>query len=221
MDLFFQVELPIMAVFGAGFLLQWIRILDVKSLAAVSIYIFLPALVFTNLYEANFNQGYMIIVIFEFLLLFAMIFFVLMFECIFIWWESVESGAILTTAFMNGGNYGVPVILFCVGEAAMPYAIFLMVLQTMIMNVFGVYYASRSTSGFFRACKTILKMPATYAAVIGIGLQALSINIPESVYSTLTMLSDAAIPLMMVILGMQLASITSLSFNWQVIFAAA
>src|SRR5699024_12564134 len=51
--------------------------------------------------------------------------------------------------------------------------------------------------------------------------QAMSINIPESVYSTLTMLSNAAIPLMMVILGMQLASITSLSFNWQDILSAA
>jgi len=148
MDLFFQVVLPIMAVFGAGFLLQWIRILDVKSLAAVSIYIFLPALVFTNLYEANFNQGYTIIVIFAFFLLFAMIFFVKMFACIFKWRESVESGAILTTAFMNGGNYGVPVILFCVGEAAMPYAIFLMVLQTMIMTYSGCIMLRAVRAGF-------------------------------------------------------------------------
>lgn len=220
MDLFFQVVLPIMAVFGAGFLLQRIRILDVKSLAAVSIYIFLPALVFTTLYEASFNQGYTIIVMFAFLLLFAMILCVKVFAWIFKWSDSVESGTILTTAFMNGGNYGVPVLLFSVGEAAMPYAVFLMVLQSLIMNVFGVYYASRSASGFLQACKSVLKMPATYAAILGIGFQALSINIPESVYSTLTMLSDAAIPLMMVILGMQLASITSLKFNWQVIISA-
>ncbi|TFJ94246.1 AEC family transporter [Lentibacillus salicampi] len=221
MALFFQVVLPIVAVFAAGFLLQRIRILDVKSLAAASIFIFMPALVFTTLYEASFNQGYTMIAIFAFLLLVAMILFVKVFARVFKWPESVESGAILSTAFMNGGNYGVPVILFSIGEAAMPYAIFLMVLQTMIMNVFGVYYASRSTSGFWRACKTVLKMPATYAAIIGVGLQALSINIPGSIYSTLTMLSDAAIPLMMVILGMQLASITSLSFNWQVILSAA
>ncbi|MFD1362130.1 AEC family transporter [Lentibacillus salinarum] len=221
MNVLFQVVLPIMAVFGAGFLLQRIRILDVKSLAAASIYIFLPALIFTTLYEASFNQGYTIIVIFAFSLLLAMIVMVKLFARIFKWPGSVESGAILTTAFMNGGNYGVPVILFSIGEAAMPYAIFLMVLQTLIMNVFGVYYASRSASGFLRACKSVFKMPATYAAVLGVGFQALSLNIPESVYSTLTMLSDAAIPLMMVILGMQLASITSLSFNWQVILSAA
>ncbi|SFB32634.1 hypothetical protein SAMN04488072_11621 [Lentibacillus halodurans] len=221
MDVFFQVVLPIMAVFGAGFLLQRIRFLDVKSLAAASIYIFLPALVFTTLYEASFNQGYTMIVIFAFYLLFAMIVVVKMLAHIFKWSESVESGSILTTAFMNGGNYGVPVILFSIGEAAMPYAVFLMVLQSLIMNVFGVYYASRSTSGFWRACKTIFKMPATYAAVLGVGFQASSVDIPDSVYSTLAMVSDAAIPLMMVILGMQLASITGLQFNWNVILSAA
>ncbi|GGJ87226.1 membrane protein [Lentibacillus kapialis] len=221
MHIFLQVILPIMVVFGAGFVLQRIRALDVKSLAAASIYIFMPALVFTNLYEAHFNQGYTVIVVYAIFLLFSMIFFVKLLARLFKWRASVESGAILATAFMNGGNYGVPVILFSIGEEAMPYAIFLMVLQTMIMNVFGVYYASRSTSGFWRACKTVLKMPATYAAILGIGFQALPISIPESVYSTLTMLSNAAIPLMMVILGMQLASITSLSFNWQVILSTA
>ncbi|ALX50300.1 AEC family transporter [Lentibacillus amyloliquefaciens] len=221
MAIFFQVVLPIMAVFGAGFVLQRIRVLDVKSLAAASIYIFLPALVFTNLYEASFNQGYTVIVIYAFLLLFLMIVLIKICARVFKWTESVESGSILTTAFMNGGNYGVPVILFSIGEEAMPYAIFLMVLQTMIMNVFGVYYASRSTSGFLRALKTIFKMPATYAAVLGIGFQAMSVSIPESVYSTLTMLGNAAIPLMMVILGMQLASITSLKFDWQVILSAS
>lgn len=221
MAIFFQVVLPIMAVFGSGFILQRIRVLDVKSLAAASIYIFLPALVFTNLYEATFNQGYTVIAVYAFLLLFVMIIFIKIFANVFNWTESVESGSILTTAFMNGGNYGVPVILFSVGEEAMPYAIFLMVIQTMLMNVFGIYYASRSTSGFIRSFKTILKMPATYAALLGIGFQALSVNIPESVYSTLNMLGDAAIPLMMVILGMQLTSITSLKFDWQVILSAS
>ncbi|WP_164667955.1 AEC family transporter [Virgibacillus doumboii] len=220
MQLFFQVVLPIMAVFGAGYILQRIRILDVKSLATVSIYIFLPALVFTTLYESSFNQGFTYIIVFAFFLLFMIIILNKLFARIFHWKESVESGSILSTAFMNSGNYGVPVMLFSIGEAAMPYAIFLMVLQTLIMNVFGVYYASRSTSGFKEALLMIFKMPATYATVLAFVFQAIPWEIPDSIYSTLTMVGDAAIPLMMVMLGMQLASITSLKFNWQVISSA-
>lgn len=220
MELFFQVVLPIIAVFGAGYLLQRARILDVKSLATTSIYIFLPALVFTTLYESSFNQGFTIIIVFAFFLLFMMIVLNKLIARIFKWDQSVESGSILTTAFMNGGNYGVPVMLYSLGEAAMPYAIFFMVLQSLVMNFFGVYYASRSTSGISRAFLTIFKMPATYAAVLAFVFQSIPWEIPDSVYSTLTMVGDAAIPLMMVMLGMQLASITSLKFNWQVISSA-
>ncbi|WP_404454587.1 AEC family transporter [Virgibacillus necropolis] len=220
MGLFFEVVLPIIAVFGVGFLLQRIRVLDVKSIATVSIYIFLPALVFTSLYEAEYNQGFTIIIVFAFFLLFMMIVINKMLARIFKWKQTVESASILTTAFMNGGNYGVPVIIYSVGEAALPYAIFFMVLQSLVMNFFGVYYASKGTSGISRAVKTIFKMPATYAAVLAFIFQKIPWEIPDPVYSTLSMVGSAAIPLMMVMLGMQLASITSLKFNWQIISSA-
>lgn len=220
MGLFFEVVLPIIAVFGVGFLLQRIRVLDVKSIAAVSIYIFLPALVFTSLHEAEYDQGFTIIIIFAFFLLFMMIVINKVLARIFKWKQSVESATILTTAFMNGGNYGVPVILFSLGEAALPYAIFFMVLQSLVMNFFGVYYASKGTSGIPRAVKTIFKMPATYAAVLAFIFQKIPWEIPDPVYSTLSMVGSAAIPLMMVMLGMQLASITSLRFNWQILTSA-
>lgn len=217
MGLFFEVVLPIIAVFGVGFLLQRVRVLDVKSIATVSIYIFLPALVFTSLYEAEYNQGFTIIIVFAFFLLFMMIVINKILARVFKWNRSVESATILTTAFMNGGNYGVPVILFSIGDAALPYAIFFMVLQSLVMNFFGVYYASRGTSGIARALKTIFKMPATYAAVLAFIFQKIPWEIPDPVYSTLTMVGSASIPLMMVMLGMQLASITSLKFNWQIL----
>lgn len=220
MGLFFEVVLPIIAVFAAGFLLQRIRVIDVKSVATVSIYIFLPALVFTSLYEAEYDQRFTIIIIFAFFLLAMMIFINKILARIFNWNQSTESATILTTAFMNGGNYGVPVILFSLGDAALPYAIFFMVLQSLVMNSFGVYYASKSTSGIPRAIKTIFKMPATYAAVLAFIFQEIPWEIPTAAYSTLTMVGGAAIPVMMVMLGMQLASITSLKFNWQILTSA-
>ncbi|MFD2044868.1 AEC family transporter [Ornithinibacillus salinisoli] len=220
MGLFFNVILPIVAVFGAGYILQRIRILDVKSIASMSIHIFLPALVFTQLYEAEFDQSYTIILGFSFFLLIMMIVLNKILRRILKWERSVESASILTSAFMNAGNYGVPVILFSIGQEALPYAVFFMVIQTIFMNAFGVYYASRDKSGYKRAVKTILRLPATYAAVFAFILQNIAWEIPEPVFSTLSMLSGAAIPIMMVMLGMQLASITSIKFNWQVIISA-
>src|SRR5699024_4320304 len=179
------------------------------------------SLVFTTLYESAFDMGYSMIVMFAFLLLLLMVLINKGLAKLFGWPQSVESASILTSAFMNSGNYGVPVILFSVGKAALPYVVFFMVLQSLIMNVFGVYYASRSTSGISQALQTVLKMPATYAAILAFTLQSISWEIPAPIYSTLTMLSDASIPLMMVLLGMQLASSTSLRLNGQVMASAA
>lgn len=220
MSLFLNVILPIMAVFATGFILQRIRLLDVKSVSAVTLYILSPALIFVTLYDAEFDSGFMVILIYMFVLFFIMVFLNKILAKIFKWNPNTESASILATGFMNSGNYGLPVVLYSVGNAAVPYAIFIMVVQALQNNFFGVYYASRSTSGMRRAFENILKMPTTYAAILAFLFQFLSISIPESVHSTLAMVGNAAIPVMMIMLGMQLGSITGLKLNWQVVTSA-
>lgn len=218
MSLFFNVILPIIAVFTAGFILQRVRVMDVKSVSTITLYILTPALVFTSLYDAEFDKGYMIIVIYMLVLFFFMVVINKILARLFKWGPSVESAAILSTGFMNSGNYGLPVVLFSLGNAALPYAVFIMIVQSLMNNFFGIYYASRSTSGIKRAFKNVLKMPTTYAAILAFIFQYFSLGpLPDSIHSTLAMVGDAAIPVMMIMLGMQLASITSINLNWQVI----
>jgi len=220
MSLFLNVILPIMVVFASGFILQRVRLLDVKSVSAVTLYILSPALIFVTLYDAEFDSGFMVIIVYMFVLFFMMVFLNKILAKLFKWSPSTESASILATGFMNSGNYGLPVVLFSVGSAAVPYAIFIMVVQALQNNFFGVYYASRSTSGMKMAFENILKMPTTYAAILAFIFQFFSIGIPESVHSTLTMVGDAAIPVMMIMLGMQLGSMTGLKLNWQVVTSA-
>ncbi|MFS0750719.1 AEC family transporter [Oceanobacillus sp. 1P07AA] len=220
MSLFIEVILPIMAVFASGFILQRIRLLDVKSVSAVSLYILTPALVFVTLYDATFDSGFLIILIYMFVLFFIMVFLNKLLAKIFGWNSNKESAAILATGFMNSGNYGLPVVLYSIGPAAVPYAIFIMVVQALQNNFFGVYYASRSTSGMKKAVKNVLKMPTTYAAVFAFVCSWVSITIPDFIHSTLTMVGDAAIPVMMIMLGMQLGSLIGLKLDWQVVLSS-
>lgn len=219
MGLFLSVILPIMAVFGSGFILQRIRALDVRSVSAVSLYILSPALVFVSLYEAEYDSGYMIILIYMFVLFYVMVILNKILGKIFKWKQKIESASILATGFMNSGNYGLPVVLFSLGNAALPYAIFIMVVQSLQNNFFGIYYASRSTSGVRRALENVMKMPTTYAAILAFILHFLNIGIPDAIFSTLSMVGDAAIPVMMIMLGMQLGSITGLKLDWQVVIS--
>ena len=220
MGLFLSVILPIMAVFASGFILQRIRVLDVKSVSAVSLYILSPALVFVTLYEAEYDSGFLVILIYMFVLFYIMVALNKILAKVFKWERNTESASILASGFMNSGNYGLPVVLFSVGQAAVPYAIFIMVVQSLQNNFFGIYYASRSTSGMRRALENIMKMPTTYAAILAFILHYFSVGVPEAIHSTLSMVGDAAIPVMMIMLGMQLGSITGLKLNWQVVISS-
>lgn len=220
MLLFIEVILPIMAVFASGFLLQRIRVLDVRSVSAISLYILSPALVFVTLYDAEFDQGFLIILIFMFALFYAMVILNKILAKFFGWDGNKESAAILSTGFMNSGNYGLPVVLYSIGSAAAPYAIFIMVVQSLQNNFFGVYYASRSTSGMKRAVINVFKMPTTYAAILAFFFSIQSITVPDYIHSTLEMVGNAAIPVMMVMLGMQLGSLTALKIDWQVVISS-
>ncbi|PIC71259.1 transporter [Sporosarcina sp. P16b] len=219
MGLFFTVILPIISVFAVGFILQRVKDLHIKSISSLSIYILTPALVFTSLYQADFNTSYMTILIYMFSLFYAMVLLNKVIAKIFKWEKKVESASILATGFMNSGNYGLPVVLFSLGEKALPYAIFIMVIQSLQNNFFGVYYASRSTSGIGRSIKMVFKMPTTYAAIFAFLFQYFKISVPESILSTTSMVGDAAIPVMMILLGMQLGSVISKRPNWQVVIS--
>lgn len=219
MSLFFTVILPIMAVFASGFILQRIRLLDMRSVSSVSLYILQPALVFVSLYEAKYDQGFMIILVFMFLLFYVMVIINKVLAKVFKWDQKTESASILATGFMNSGNYGLPVVLFSLGNAAVPYAIFIMVLQSLQNNFFGIYYASRSTSGMGRALKNVMMMPTTYAAILAFIMHYFNIGVPDAIFSTLDMVGGAAVPVMMIMLGMQLGSIVGLKLNWQVVIS--
>lgn len=219
MALFFHVILPIFAVFGSGFILQRIRVLDIRAVAAVSLYILSPALVFSSLYQADFHSGYFVIIVYMFVLFYVMVFLNKLLAKFFGWEQRTESASILATGFMNSGNYGLPVVLFSIGEHAIPYAVFIMIIQSLQNNFFGIYYASRGTSGVKQALLNVCKMPTTYAAIIAFGFHYFHIPISTSIIDTITLVGDAAIPVMMIVLGMQLGSVIKLKQNWQVIFS--
>lgn len=213
MGIFLQVVLPIISVFVIGYVLQMWKKLDVKPVSAVTIYIFIPFLVFQAFYDENFGGEFSIIVLVNFVLLFAIIGMTKLFAFINKWERSEESGMILATAFMNSGNYGTPIVLFALGEEAFRYAILFMAVQTMIMNSFGVYYASRGNYEIRYAVYSVLKMPATYAIIIALGLNFTGIDLHTRVIEMVDFMAAVALPLMMIVLGMQLANIEFKQFE--------
>ncbi|GAE92121.1 hypothetical protein JCM21714_1102 [Gracilibacillus boraciitolerans JCM 21714] len=119
---------------------------------------------------------------------------------------------ILASVFMNNGNYGAPLVLLVFGEEGFHYAIILMVLQTLIMCTIGIYFAAKGggSSGQqvrISPLKDVIRVPIVYGAVLGIILNLLGIKIGGQMMTAVDMVSDATIPTIMIVLGMQLAKI--------------
>ncbi|WP_368503919.1 AEC family transporter [Alkalihalophilus sp. As8PL] len=214
MTIFFHVMLPVLLVFVLGFLIQKWKKVDIKPISTVAIYVMTPCLVFRTFYLSELNLQYVYMITFSLVLLFGLIFINKIYAKVKQLSTSQESGLILATAFMNSGNYGAPIILFAYGEAGFAYSVSFMVLQAIIMNFFGVYYAAKGKNGMKIAKKAVLSMPATYAVILALLFNVFAIDIPNPFMLTIDMIAEATVPTVMLILGMQLALIKWGDFDW-------
>ncbi|WP_018923354.1 AEC family transporter [Salsuginibacillus kocurii] len=217
MEIFLEVMVPVLLVFVTGYILQKRKMLDIKPVSTVALYVMTPALVFDTFYDTTIDIQYMYMLIFSAILLAVLIVINKVYAMIRKFSQDTESGLILSTAFMNAGNFGAPLILFAYGEEGFAYAVSFMVIQSVIMNVFGVYYAARGGSGIRQALKTVLMMPVTWAVVAAMLVIGFNITVPAPLLLTTGIIGEAAIPTVMIILGMQLALIPWRSFEWELV----
>ncbi|MBM7602392.1 putative permease [Metabacillus crassostreae] len=208
---FILIVLPAFIIFAVGYIGQKIIGFDRKSISVSALYLMYPFLAFRTFYSNELTLDYFYIFIFCLLLCFLLI--IIVFIYIKIVRDDLSKGAafILSGVFMNSGNYGVPVILFAFGEVGFDYAVIMMVIQSFLMNTIGLYYAGRGSStkrSIKDSLMTIVKMPIIYGSLAGLFFQLTSIPIPEFIMQAADLIADATIPTIMLVLGMQLATIT-------------
>src|SRR5699024_12197053 len=66
----------------------------------------------------KYDSGFLVILIYMFVLFYIMVALNKIRAKVFKWERNTESASILASGFMNSGNYGLPVVLFSVGQAA-------------------------------------------------------------------------------------------------------
>ncbi|SFG10021.1 hypothetical protein SAMN05660649_00671 [Desulfotomaculum arcticum] len=214
MLIIYQAILPVTLIYFIGFAGQKMLKLDVKSISAASIYLMMPALIFRTFYESRIDKDYFYTIAYALFLSYAIIFLVKMIARFKKYDESVTSGLILSTAFMNNGNLGAPLILFAFGEKAFNYAVPIMVFHTIIMCTVGIYYAAKGRADIKGSLLAVVKMPIVYVLIAALVLQRLGIIIPKNIYNLVDMLADASIVVIMLALGMQLAEIKIKNPDW-------
>lgn len=211
-----MIILPVFLIFATGYVADKLIDFDIKSISSMSLYILLPLLTFNTFYRNELTIDYLYIFIFTFLLTGILLVITVIWGYFMGSSKEDVAAILLGTLFPNSGNYGTPVALFALGAVAFDYAIVLMVLHGFVISTVGIFIASFGSGATItvkEALINIFKIPVIHGAVAGVVFQLLDISLDAGIMDIIEMTGNAAIPVVMLILGMQLARITKESFD--------
>jgi len=114
------------------------------------------------------------------------------------------SSFLLVVMFSNSGNYALPVVLFAFGRDALGYASVYFVTSATLVYTVGVLVAASGRRSVRRALMGVARVPAIYAVVAAGVMMLTRATVPLAVMRPISMLSDAALPIMLLVMGMQL-----------------
>jgi hypothetical protein len=118
--------------------------------------------------------------------------------------RAMTSAFLIVVMFSNSGNYGLPVVLFAFGREALAHATVYFVTNAVAIYTLGVFLASAGRRSVGQAARGVLKVPAVWGVVAAVVVMALGLHLPPAVMRPVELLSGAALPTMILVLGMQL-----------------
>ncbi len=197
---------PIIAVSGAGFLLQKRTNLDPRPISVAIFHILVPALVFDLVLTTEIPKSDIVrMAILTSAVIAFMLFFSLAISKLLRLSQALTSAFILSVSFINSGNYGLSLNHFALGEAGLLWASIFFITSALWTNSAGVYIASAGRMEPLQALKNLAKVPAVYAIFLSLLLRALDINLPQAVSRPIELLAAAMIPMMLLVMGMQIS----------------
>jgi predicted permease len=116
-----------------------------------------------------------------------------------------QNGFMLGTMFMNAGSMGTSVALFVFGIEAFLLAIVFYITVQMLLYTVGVFIVSDGSLNL-KSLKPVLAMPLVWALILGMGASRLGVGTDIDL-APIQMMAGAAIPLLLLTLGMQLSLI--------------
>lgn len=197
-----NVVVPAFVVIAAGMVLGRTLQLELTSLNRAALYGAVPALVFTTLATTELGTSSVSVLVggqLLFLLTMTLLAHLVSGRLT----GPARRGFIATSLFGNSANMMLPVTLFAFGEAGLERALVLFVLSSVILYTFGPLVLGGS-SWRELPLAGVLRLPVIWAALAGIGLNLLGVTLPAGVMRGLGLLGDAAIPLVLLVLGVQM-----------------
>lgn len=200
--------LPILLISGAGFLLGKTLSIDSRSLGRVVFYVFSPILVFNLLVHTELNSADILVTMGYTAAICSLVgLLALGFGKLLGLERPMLMAVILTAAFGNTGNYGLPLVSFAFGQQALAFATLYFVTTSILFNTVGVLIASLGHMDFRSALTGLFKVPTVYAVILAALLNRYHIVLPLPLERTVQLAANGSIPVMIILLGLELSRV--------------
>lgn len=218
---FLNVVTPVFILVVIGYFVGPRLKIDARSLSRTAYFVFIPAFVFNIISEAKI----------DFELALQMLSFILVAQIAvallgFLVGKALRQSREITAAFVliatfgNVGNFGLPLIVFRLGETARTFATVYFVATVFISFVICVGVASWARSGGVTAVFSVFKTPALIALIPALVFNITDVEVPIFLSRLSGLLGQAMIPVMLITLGVQIGEIQKIKISFNV-FAAS
>lgn len=207
LSIFVNVILPVFLVAGLGFIFEKRFRPSIAPFNQLTLFILMPALVFQSLLTVDFSSEEPLrISAFVILLAVVMLAIALVIARIGKLDRPTASAFMLTAAFPNLGNYGLPVVVLAFGHEGLVFGTLLLAVQSVYSLTLAVVIASSSNANLTTSAREVLKQSVLYASIAGLILNLAHVTLPQFVMSAIALPAQASIPVMLMVLGMNLAT---------------
>lgn len=207
--IFLNVLLPIFLVGGVGYALGRLTRFEPEPLTRLVFYVLGPALIFQSLYTNAVSGGEISrTVLFVVLLHVILLGAGLLGPRVLGWDRERQAATSLCLSFNNAGTYGLPVLLFAFGERGFALGIIYMVAHIALQTTLGVGVASwKKGMSLATLSLNVLKVPWFYALGLALVLRATAVALPTPLARPIDLLAQAAIPMQLVLLGIEFSRV--------------
>ena len=221
-SVFLNVIMPVFGIVILGFLLGGRLALQAQTLNRVAYYVFVPAFIFQAIGNSRIplgNAAKMVCFIMVAHLLAALIaggIGRLLGRS-----REMIAAFVMIAVFGNVGNFGLAVIRFRLGEAAVPPATIYFVAVIVTAFVVCVGAAGWARGGSRGALSGLLRTPALWATVPALLVSQGGVTVPLMLSRMIGLLAEAMIPVMLFALGLQLLEQRRVHFSLDAVVASA
>ena len=201
-----NVVLPVFIIATGGFATRRWLALDPRPITRLSLYVFIPALLFNSLLTAKLSSDEVThIGLFAAVVAVGLVVAGLGAGRMAGATRTEASALALTIAFPNTANFGLPVVLFAFGQDGFDRAAVLVAFSTIIQFTLGLFVAARGHLPWRSAVAGIFRMPVPWATLAAVIVRMLGVELPAPVMRAVSLVAAGAIPLVILLLGMQVA----------------